>query len=95
MWFKIQNQQIKINILAKPNARKTAFLGISEQKLIISLRAKPHQGAANQELIAYLAKLFHLPKTKVILLKGEESRYKQVMIPLTGASQKIINQINQ
>jgi hypothetical protein len=31
MWFKIQNQQVRINIFAKPNAKKTAFLGFSEQ----------------------------------------------------------------
>jgi uncharacterized protein len=70
-------------------------LGVGEQGLLISLHAKPHQGAANQELIAYLAELFHLPKTKAILQKGELSRYKQVMIPLTDTVQKVINQITQ
>ena len=95
MWFKIQNQQVRINIFAKPNAKKTAFLGVGEQGLLISLHAKPHQGAANQELIDYLAKLFHLPKTQVTLLKGEGSRYKQVMVPLSDNVQKIINQYSQ
>jgi uncharacterized protein YggU (UPF0235/DUF167 family) len=51
----------------------------------------PHQGEANKELITYLAKLFHLPKTQVILQKGEGGRYKQVVVPLTDAVQKIIN----
>lgn len=94
MWFTIENQQVRINIFAKPNAKKTAWLGISEQGLLISLHAKPHQGAANQELIAYLAELFHLPKSKVILLKGEGSRYKKVILPLTDAVQNTIEQIN-
>ncbi|HZW61347.1 MAG TPA: hypothetical protein VFF04_03910 [Candidatus Babeliales bacterium] len=48
MWFKIQDRQVKINFLAKPNAKKTAFLGIKEQEMIISLHAKPHQGEANK-----------------------------------------------
>jgi uncharacterized protein (TIGR00251 family) len=74
MWFKIQDQQVRINILAKPNAKKTVFLGISEQGLLISLHAKPHQGAANEELISYLSNLFKLPKTRIILKKGEGSR---------------------
>lgn len=94
MWFKIQNQQVRISILAKPNAKKTAFLGISEQGLIISLHAKPHQGEANKELIVYLAKLFHLPKSQIILQKGEKSRNKQVIMPLTDNVQKLINTLN-
>jgi uncharacterized protein (TIGR00251 family) len=81
--------------LAKPNAKKTAFLGIKEQGMIISLHAKPHQGEANKELFSYLAKLFHLPKTQIILLKGEGSRYKQVMVPLTVFVQELINLYNQ
>lgn len=92
MWFKIQDQQVKINILAKPNAKKTAFLGISEQGLLISLHAKPHKGAANKELITYLAKLFGVPKTQIILEKGEGSRNKQVIVPLTQSVHKLINQ---
>jgi hypothetical protein len=95
MWFKIQNQQVSINIFAKPNAKKTAFLGVSEQGLLISLHAKPHQGAANKELIVFLAKLFHLPKTQIILEKGEGSRYKQVVVPLNDTVQGIIDQYGQ
>jgi len=92
MWFKINGQQVKINILAKPNAKKTAFLGISEQGLLISLHAKPHQGAANKELISYLSKLFELPKNQIVLQKGEGSRHKQVVVPLTDVVYKLISQ---
>jgi uncharacterized protein len=63
---------------------------MSEQGLLISLHAKPHQGAANKELISYLAKLFGLPKTQIIFQKGEGSRYKQVVVPLTETVYKII-----
>jgi uncharacterized protein (TIGR00251 family) len=91
MCFKIQNQHVVINILVKPNAKKTAFIGISEHGLLISLHAKPHQGAANKELISYLAELFHMPKTQIILQSGQKSRYKRVMVPLTENVKKIIS----
>lgn len=94
MWFKIQNQHINITILAKPHAKKTTLLGMNEkQGLLISLHAKPHQGGANKELIAYLAKLFQLPKTQIILRKGEGSRHKQVTLPLTHHVQEILNKL--
>lgn len=83
MWFKIQNQQVKFTILAKPNAKKTAILGIREQALHISIHAKPHQGAANEKLVAFLAALFKIPKSQITLLRGEGSRHKQVLVPLT------------
>lgn len=35
MWFKIQDQQVKRQIVAKPNARKTAFLKIDAQMNIL------------------------------------------------------------
>lgn len=91
MWFKIQNQHVGINVLVKPNAKKTVFLGISEHGLLISLHAKPHQGAANKELISYLAELFHLPKTQIILQSGEKSRYKRVVVPLTENVKKFLS----
>lgn len=91
MWFKIQNQQVVINILVKTNAKTTALLGSSEQGLLISLHAKPHQGAANKELISYLAKLFHLPKTQIILQSGEKSRHKRVVVPFTENVKKFIS----
>ncbi len=92
MWFSIQNQQVKIRIFAKPNAKKTAFLGFSEKGLLISIHAKPHKGAANLALVEFLAQLLQLPKTQIILLKGENSRVKQVLVPLTTNVQKFINQ---
>lgn len=92
MWFKIENQQVKINILAKPNAKKTALLGISDQGLNISLHAKPHKGEANKELISYLAKLFKLPKNQIILQRGEGSKHKQVIVPLTDKVKELLDE---
>jgi uncharacterized protein (TIGR00251 family) len=91
MWFKIQDQKIKIRIIAKPLAKKSALLNISEQGLQIAIHAKPHKGEANKELILFLSKLFQIPKSKIILESGENSKYKQVTMPLTAAIQKIIN----
>lgn len=95
MWFTIQNQQVRITIFAKPNAKQTAVLGVSEQGLLISLHAKPHHGAANAELIAYLARLFQLPKNQVILKKGEGSRHKQVIVPLTDTVHQLLCNLEQ
>lgn len=92
MWFNIQEQQVIITVFARPNARKTGIMKIDREALCISIHGKPHQGTANRILIDFLARLFHLPKTQIILRKGERSRYKQVIVPLTSHVQNFINQ---
>ena len=91
MWFKIQNQQVKLTIFAKPNAKKTTIAKIDDQALHILLHAKPHQGEANKELISYLAKLFKLPKSRIILERGELSKHKQVIVPLVDSVQQLLD----
>ena len=91
MWFKIAEQHVSLNVYAKPNAKKTALLEITENALHIALHALPKEGEANKELILFIAKLFKIPKTQITLLRGQESRHKHLRIPLTETLQKFIN----
>lgn len=95
VWYKIKSQQVELRIFAKPNAKKTAIIGISEQGLNIALHAKPQEGEANKELINYLAKLLRIPKKQIILHHGEESRYKQITVPLTATIQQLLDEPEQ
>lgn len=94
MWYKIQDQQVKLNIFVKPNAKKTAIVGVINQELHILLQAKPYQGEANKVLIAYLAKLFRVPKNQVILQRGEGSRHKLIVVPMTSMIQLFLHSFN-
>lgn len=91
MWFKIQKQQVSLTIFVKPNAKQTKFIGVTDIALQIALHAKPHQGEANKELIVYLSRLLKIPKTQVVLLKGETSRHKQILVPLTEEVRKLLD----
>lgn len=93
MFFNIQNQQIKLFVFVKPNAKKTTCVGVVNGELHIALHAKPHQGEANKELINYLAELLDLPKTQIILHRGEGSRHKQLILPLTLKTQEKIRDL--
>ena len=81
---------VTLRIYAKPNARCSEVTGISEHGLCISLKARPQDGEANIELIAFLAALFHVPKRQVILRRGEAARHKSVIIPLNSYVQQFI-----
>ena len=84
MWFKVENQIVELKIYAKPNAKKTGLLKINDNELQISIHAKPQDGEANKELINFISKQFKIPKTKIILLRGENSRHKQLRMPLNS-----------
>lgn len=93
MWFKIQDQQVKLQIIAKPNARKTAIIKISEQGLHVAIHANPLKGEANKELILFLSKVFDIPKSQIILKTGESSKYKQIILPMKATVQTALMKI--
>lgn len=90
MWYKIHDDQVELRILAKPNAKKSAVTGMNEQGLNIALHARPQDGEANTELIAFLAEFFDIPKSKIKLQRGAGSRYKMVVIPFCKKFQEFL-----
>ena len=72
---------MKITVLVKPGARQGDRIVASADGLTVFLRAKAVDGAANQALIALLAKHFRVPKTQIAIVAGKRSRRKIVEIP--------------
>ncbi|KGP63259.1 hypothetical protein EP47_02925 [Legionella norrlandica] len=92
MWFKIINHHVELSIYAKPNAKNTQLMAITDDALHIAIHAKPHEGAANTELLAFLSQLFKTPKTQVELIKGKNSKYKLIKLPLSETVRRFLNQ---
>lgn len=90
MWYRIQNEKIQFFIKVKPNAKKNEFSGIHDNYLKVSLHALPVEGAANQELIAFLAKSFRIPKSQINILQGEVSCFKKVELPYIDAIKEFV-----
>ena len=63
-----------------PRAGRSAFAGLREGALLVRLAAAPVGGAANNELIALLAKALKIPKRDIAIVSGERSRTKRVSI---------------
>lgn len=69
-----------LHITVKPNAKQTKLISQEGDQLTIALKAKPHDGEANKELIAFLSELTNTPKSRIKIKRGEKSRIKQVEI---------------
>lgn len=71
---------VKLHLFIQPRSSKNEIVGIHNDLIKIKLTAPPVDGEANEALIAFLAKVFAVPKRDVILLKGATGRNKTVEI---------------
>lgn len=71
-----------MHVEAKPNARKNEYKIINEHTLKLKIKAPPVEGKANDAIVAYLSEILHIPKSKIILLKGAAAKYKQFEVDI-------------
>ena len=69
-----------MEIRLQPRASDNALVGVSNGRLRIRVTAPPVDNAANQRMIALLAKAFGVAKSRVRLLAGAGKRDKRVAI---------------
>ena len=77
---------MKLRVRATPNARQSEMIGWEDDAqagriLRVRIAAPPVDGKANAALRDFLAKSLNLSKSKVVLEKGNSSRFKTFEIP--------------
>lgn len=77
---------MQLRVKATPNARQSEILGWEEEPnlgrvLKVRIAAPPTGGKANAALREFLARSLGVPKSQVILEKGDSSRLKTFTIP--------------
>jgi uncharacterized protein (TIGR00251 family) len=71
---------VDLEIRVIPRAGRSGFAGLRDGVLVARLAAAPVDGAANDELIALLAKALKIPKRDITIVSGERARLKRVRI---------------
>jgi len=69
----------------QPKAASSACVGIHGDALKIRIAAPPVEGAANRELLRFLAAELSLPTAAVHIESGDSSRHKRVRLEGTTA----------
>ena len=80
-----------LKLHVQPRASRNQLAGLYNDALKIQLTTPPVEGKANKAVIAFLAKLLHLPKSAVTIKSGMQSREKQVLI--TGCEEDQVRMI--
>ena len=71
---------ILLFIYVQPRAAKNAFVGIHDGAIKLKITAPPVDGKANALIVEILAKTFHVSKSAVILVGGQQSRRKRFRV---------------
>ena len=78
-----KDNKTQLNIYVQPGASKTEVTGVYGDRLKIRIKAPPVDGKANEEVISFIAGLFKINKSRVLLLRGETSRTKDLVIDVS------------
>ncbi len=70
----------RISLRVQPKASKDRVVGKTENGWKIALTAPPVDGWANQACLSFLAKLLHVPRSAVRIVRGKTSRQKLVEV---------------
>lgn len=76
---------VTLNIKVKPGSFKDEVLLDAEGNLVVKIKEKPIEGAANEYLVKYLAKEFKLSKGSVVLEKGTTSKFKRINLAIENS----------
>ena len=79
-FFQPTSQGYLLRLTVVPGAQRTQVVGLHGDRLKVRLAAPPEKGAANRELIDFLARSLNLPKSSLKLTQGVQSRSKVVAV---------------
>ena len=80
---------VELFLSVQPRASRNRVTGIQGEELKVALTAPPVDGAANKACRMFIAKLCNLPRSRILLVSGETSRHKRLL--LEGADIKRID----
>jgi len=67
---------MKINVTVTPNAKVSAVVKLDESNYKVKVNAPATEGRANKRLVEVLADYFSVPKSRIRIMKGLNSRKK-------------------
>jgi uncharacterized protein (TIGR00251 family) len=67
---------MKLRLKVKPASKTDEIIREADGTLKVKIKAPPVEGKANKYLIEFLSGLLNLPKSKIVLLRGETNSFK-------------------
>lgn len=75
-----KNMGLVFNVRVIPRASKSELVGEIDGALKARIASPPVDGAANAELVRLLARKFGVSRSDILIVRGETSRNKRIMV---------------
>ena len=69
---------VELSVLCQPRAARSALVGMHGGSLKVKVRAAPVEGRANEALLGLLAEALGVPRARLSLMSGGQSRRKRI-----------------
>ena len=79
-WYRENSDGVTFAVRVVPRASRSEVAGLHDGALRVRIAAPPVEGAANRELVKFLAKKFKVAPAAISLLSGANSKHKVVRI---------------
>ena len=71
---------MRISVKVKPNSKEGKIEKVGANEFLARVKAPPQEGKANAALVKLLSEYFDIPKSAIIISKGQGSRSKIIDI---------------
>ena len=80
--YRLTDEGIIVELKVVPNSSKNGFVlpDTPEQPVKLKVTAQPIENKANKAVIEFLSKYFKIPKTSIVVLRGESSKEKTILL---------------
>jgi len=79
-WIKQKDADVLLRLWIQPRASKNGVVGVHGDRLKIRITAPPVDGAANEAIAKFLAKLCGVASSNIVFLRGETGKNKDILI---------------
>jgi len=95
VWYKREKEFVTLFIKAQPASSKNKIAGLYGDSLKINIKAPAVEGAANKELVKFLAKMFKVAKSDIVFVSGESSKRKAIRLPLNERVEEFLKELDE
>jgi uncharacterized protein (TIGR00251 family) len=92
--MRVSIDEVVIEVTARPGSSRLGVTGVNGDRLVVAIHSRPDQGKANDELIEYLAHEMRVPRSALLIVRGETSRRKTIRI-VTHEPNKVSSRLRQ
>jgi uncharacterized protein (TIGR00251 family) len=76
----LSNKDIALSVYVQPRASKNRLAGMHGTSIKVCVTAPPVENKANEAVRNFIAALFGVPKSAVVIKSGKQGRSKKILI---------------